>query len=167
MVQRTPLQQKISTEDVPFCICNANMTSLVHNPAVHKGIKLALKIISRETPITLTWVTWMCRGRVLQLEAECAKLNSSCRKLQAAEASWAEAEARAAAHAGAEQALRYQLTHLQNAVKVHQPCCCCCTYSSMLHFQGLVLHTSSAATLDNKHCMKPNLAFPVNPVQQS
>lgn len=53
-----------------------------------------------------------------QLEAEVARLQSSCRKLQAAEASWAEAEARAAAHAGAEQALRYQLTHLQNAVKV-------------------------------------------------
>ena len=60
-----------------------------------------------------------CRGRVQQLEAELARLQSSCRKLQAAESSWAEAEARAAAHAGAEQALRFQLHHLQNAVKVY------------------------------------------------
>lgn len=59
-----------------------------------------------------------------QLEAEVAKLQSSCRKLQAAEASWADAEARAAAHAGAEQALQYQLAHLQNAVKVLLLGCC-------------------------------------------
>ena len=50
--------------------------------------------------------------------AELARVQASCGKVQAAEASWAESEARAAAHAGAEQALRFQLTHLQNAVKV-------------------------------------------------
>lgn len=45
-------------------------------------------------------------------------LRGSNKRLKAAEASWAEAEARAAAHAGVEEALRYQLSHLQNAVKV-------------------------------------------------
>lgn len=46
-----------------------------------------------------------------------ASLRSSNKRLKAAESSWAEAEARAAAHARAEEALRYQLTHLQNVAK--------------------------------------------------
>lgn len=58
-----------------------------------------------------------CRERVQKLEGEVASLRSSNKRLKAAESSWAEAEARAAAHAGAEEALRYQLTHLQSAVK--------------------------------------------------
>lgn len=58
-----------------------------------------------------------CRDRVQKLEVEVASLRSSNKRLKAAESSWAEAEARAAAHAGTEEALRYQLTHLQIAVK--------------------------------------------------
>lgn len=58
-----------------------------------------------------------CRERVQKLEGEVASLRSSNKRLKAAESSWAEAEARAAAHAGAEEALRYQLNHLQNVVK--------------------------------------------------
>ena len=58
-----------------------------------------------------------CRERVQKLEGEVASLRSSNKRLKAAEVSWAEAEGRAAAHAGAEEALRYQLTHLQSAVK--------------------------------------------------
>ena len=59
-----------------------------------------------------------CRERVQKLEGEVASLRSSNKRLKVAESSCAEAEARAAAHAGAEEALRYQLIHLQNAVKV-------------------------------------------------
>ncbi|KAL0029933.1 hypothetical protein WJX77_008191 [Trebouxia sp. C0004] len=57
------------------------------------------------------------RERVQKLEAEVVSLRGNNKRLKAAEASWAEAEARAAAHAGIEEALRYQLSHLQNAVK--------------------------------------------------
>ncbi|KAL0053187.1 hypothetical protein WJX82_002174 [Trebouxia sp. C0006] len=57
------------------------------------------------------------RERVQKLEAEVVSLRGNNKRLKAAEASWAEAEARAAAHAGVEEALRYQLSHLQNAVK--------------------------------------------------
>jgi len=53
-------------------------------------------------------------------------LRNSNKRLKTAEASWAEAEARAAAHAGVEEALRYQLSHLQNAVKV-------CQHATALH----------------------------------
>lgn len=63
-----------------------------------------------------------CRERVQKLEGEVASLRSSNKRLKAAESSWAEAEARAAAHAGAEEALRYQLNHLQNAVKASLFC---------------------------------------------
>ena len=63
-----------------------------------------------------------CRERVQKLEGEVATLRSSNKRLKAAEASLAQAEARAAAHAGVEEALRYQLTHLQNAVKASPPC---------------------------------------------
>jgi len=59
------------------------------------------------------------RERVQKLEAEVVSLRGNNKRLKAAEASWAEAEARAAAHAGVEEALRYQLSHLQNAVKVY------------------------------------------------
>ena len=59
-----------------------------------------------------------CRERVQKLEGEVASLRSVAKRLKTAEAGWAEAEARAAAHAGVEEALRYQLSHLQNAVKV-------------------------------------------------
>lgn len=60
---------------------------------------------------------WGCRERVQKLEGEVASLRSSNKRLKAAEASLGQAEARAAAHAGVEEALRYQLTHLHNAVK--------------------------------------------------
>ncbi|KAA6423584.1 MAG: oral-facial-digital syndrome 1 [Trebouxia sp. A1-2] len=57
------------------------------------------------------------RERVQKLEAEVVSLRGNNKRLKAAEVSWAEAEARAAAHAGVEEALRYQLSQLQNAVK--------------------------------------------------
>ena len=58
------------------------------------------------------------RERVQKLEGEVASLRSSNRRLQGAEASWAEAEARLAAHAATEQALRFQLSQLTATVKV-------------------------------------------------
>ena len=70
------------------------------------------------------------RERVQKLEGEVASLKSSNRRLQAAEASWAEAEARLAAHAATEQALRFQLSQLTATVKVsavHNSSTCSCT----------------------------------------
>ena len=60
-------------------------------------------------------------------------------RLQAAEAFWAEAEARLAAHAATEQALRFQLSQLTATVKVCSRPQAAASSSAHGHFSIVVL----------------------------
>lgn len=92
------------------------------------------------------------RDRVQKLEAEVVSLRGNNKRLKAAEASWAEVEARAAAHAGVEEALRYQLSHLQNAVKV----CFCLALSSWTMLGEMLLATLAYGIRNSVSCLSAN-----------
>jgi len=79
-------------------------------------------------------------------------LRGNNKRLKAAEASWAEAEARAAAHAGVEEALRYQLSHLQNAVKV----CFCLASSSWTVFSEVLASMLAYGICDSVSWLSAN-----------
>jgi NAD-specific glutamate dehydrogenase len=95
------------------------------------------------------------RERVQKLEAEVVSLRGNNRRLKAAEASWAEAEARAAAHAGVEEALRYQLSHLQNAVKV----CFCLASSSWTMLSKMLIATPEYGICDSVSWLSANSSW--------